>query len=78
MNGALLRDAFGHHVWATLTLLDACARLTPEQLATTVPGTYGRILATLRHFFYCVIDLLERLLGQEPTNPWRLGETTGL
>ncbi len=49
MNGALLRDAFGHHVWATLTLLDACARLTPAQLATTVPGTYGSIIDTLRH-----------------------------
>jgi uncharacterized damage-inducible protein DinB len=44
-----LSDAFGHHVWATLRLLDACDRLTPEQLATTVPGTYGSILDTMRH-----------------------------
>jgi len=48
-NGVVLRDAFGHHVWATLTLIDACAALTPEQLATTVPGTYGSILDTFRH-----------------------------
>ncbi|HYM84522.1 MAG TPA: DinB family protein [Candidatus Dormibacteraeota bacterium] len=49
MNGSLLRDAFGHHAWATIRLLDACAALTPEQLRTAVPGTYGSILDTLRH-----------------------------
>lgn len=49
MNGALLRDAFGHHVWASLRLLDACQGLTAEQLGTPVPGTYGSILDTARH-----------------------------
>src|SRR3954447_11906285 len=49
MNGTLLQDAFGHHVWASVQLLDACAALTDEQLATTVPGTYGSIIDTLRH-----------------------------
>ncbi len=49
MNGSLLADAFAHHVWATLRLIDVCRTLRPEQLATTVPGTYGSILDTLRH-----------------------------
>lgn len=49
MTTSPLGDAFGHHVWATLRLLDVCAGLTPEQLATTVPGTYGSILDTMRH-----------------------------
>lgn len=44
-----LRDAFGHHVWATVRLIDACAGLTPEQLDTTAPGTYGSIIGTMRH-----------------------------
>ena len=44
-----LQDAFGHHVWATLTLMDVCSELTPEQLASPVPGTYGSILDTIRH-----------------------------
>ena len=44
---ALLRDPFGHHVWATLALIDACAPLTSEQFATTVPGTYGSIINTI-------------------------------
>jgi len=49
VNGSLLSDAFGHHMWATLTLLDTCAKLNDEQLATSVPGTYGPILGTARH-----------------------------
>jgi uncharacterized damage-inducible protein DinB len=48
-NTSLLRDAFGHHVWATIAMIDACQPLTPEQLETTVPGTYGSILETFRH-----------------------------
>ena len=49
MTRSLLADAFGHHVWATLAILDACQPLSDDQLATTVPGTYGTILDTLRH-----------------------------
>src|SRR4029453_15246499 len=49
MSGSLLSDAFGHHVWATLRVLDECLKLAPEQLDTTVPGTYGSILETARH-----------------------------
>jgi uncharacterized damage-inducible protein DinB len=49
MSSSPLTDAFAHHVWATLRLIDACSGLTPEQLATAVPGTYGSILDTMRH-----------------------------
>jgi uncharacterized damage-inducible protein DinB len=49
MRGSLLEDAFAHHVWATLRLVDASLRLSPEQMETTVPGTYGSILETMRH-----------------------------
>ena len=49
MTRSLLADAFDHHAWATLRVIDACAPLSEEQLATTVPGTYGSILDTLRH-----------------------------
>lgn len=45
----MLEDAFDHHVWATLRLLDVCLELSSEQLATPVPGTYGSILETQRH-----------------------------
>jgi len=49
MTSSIVRDAFDHHVWANYQILDACAALTAEQLATTVPGTYGSILQTVRH-----------------------------
>ncbi|MBF8289240.1 MAG: DinB family protein [Chloroflexi bacterium] len=49
MTKSLLEDAFGHHVWATLQLIDTCLTLSPEQLASGVPGTYGSILDTMRH-----------------------------
>jgi uncharacterized damage-inducible protein DinB len=44
-----LEDAFGHHVWASVRLIDACTQLSPDQLTESVPGTYGPILNTLRH-----------------------------
>jgi uncharacterized damage-inducible protein DinB len=49
MGKPLMDDAFAHHVWATLRLVDACLALSPQQLETTVPGTYGSILDTMRH-----------------------------
>jgi uncharacterized damage-inducible protein DinB len=49
MSRSLLEDAFAHHVWATLRLVDVCLGLSPEQLGTSVPGTYGSILETMRH-----------------------------
>ncbi len=49
MDAGALRDAFAHHVWATIRLIDACAELEPARLETTAPGTYGSIIDTLRH-----------------------------
>jgi uncharacterized damage-inducible protein DinB len=46
---SLLADAFAHNAWATLQLIDACLSLEPEELEASAPGTYGSILATLRH-----------------------------
>ena len=49
MSRSVLADAFEHHVWATLQLVDACTALSPDQLGSGVPGTYGSILETMRH-----------------------------
>jgi uncharacterized damage-inducible protein DinB len=49
MSRSVLEDAFGHHVWATLRVVDVCIALTPEQLGIAVQGTYGPILETVRH-----------------------------
>lgn len=61
---SLLSDAFEHHVWATLRLLDACRSLTPEQLAAPVPGGYGPIIETLRHVVGSDRSYLSLLSGE--------------
>ncbi|MBA3236133.1 MAG: DinB family protein [Chloroflexi bacterium] len=49
MTTSLLHDAFAHHAWATERLIEVCAALSADQLATQVPGTYGSISGTLGH-----------------------------
>jgi uncharacterized damage-inducible protein DinB len=49
MGVAAYEDAFAHHVWATLRVLDVCLELEADQLTAAVPGTYGSIDETLRH-----------------------------
>ena len=49
MSTPLLESAFAHHVWATSRLIDACLALSVEELGTSVPGTRGPMLETLRH-----------------------------
>jgi uncharacterized damage-inducible protein DinB len=63
MTRPILADAFDHHIWATLRVLDACASLSDDQLASTVPGTYGSILETLRHTVGADCSYLELLSG---------------
>jgi len=64
MSRSPLADALGHHVWATLRLLDACLPLSPAQLETTVPGTYGSILETIRHLVGADASYLYVLSGE--------------
>ncbi len=52
MTTSMLGDAIGHHLWATQQLLDLCADLSDEQLATPVVGTYGPMMETLRHLVH--------------------------
>jgi uncharacterized damage-inducible protein DinB len=63
VDGALFEDAFAHHVWATTRLIDACLALNPKQLATTVPGTYGSIIETVRHLVEGDSDYLSIMTG---------------
>ena len=65
MDRSLLADAFDHHVWATMRLIETCAALNPEQLETTVTGTYGSIVDTLRHLVGADVAYLEVLDGEQ-------------
>jgi uncharacterized damage-inducible protein DinB len=64
MSGSLLGDAFAHHAWATFRVLDACEALSPEQMETAAPGTYGSILDTMRHIVGSDSWYLFRLSGE--------------
>ena len=63
MSGWLLDDGFAHHVWATLRLIDACADPQPGTAGLTRPGTYGSILATMRHLVGADTYYLSHLTG---------------
>ncbi len=68
MNDAVLHST-RHEVWADLELLRFCSALTPEQLAWTVPGTYGAIQNTLQHLVRAQRGYLFRLgADEEPTD----------
>ncbi len=64
MSTSLMKDAFGHHVWASVRLIDSCLALSPEQLGTVVPGTYGSILETIRHLVGADASYLFVLSGE--------------
>jgi uncharacterized damage-inducible protein DinB len=59
----LLKDAFGHHVWATIRLLEFCEELTSTQLETGALGTFGSIIGTLRHTVGADSGYLHALTG---------------
>jgi uncharacterized damage-inducible protein DinB len=63
MTRSLLEDAFGHHVWATLRVLDACGQLSSDQCGTGAPGTYGSIIETMRHLVGADTSYLFALTG---------------
>ena len=44
-------DLYKHHLWANLSLLDACEQLPDEGLDAGATGTYGAIRDTLLHLF---------------------------
>ena len=67
----LLDRFFGHHLWATRTLLERCRELSPEQLEMSAVGTYGPIGDTLDHLVSADRSYLSRLKGtgrKEPLN----------
>lgn len=61
----VLRAGFGHHVWATITLIDALDGLPSERLDAQIPGTYGSIIRTLAHLVAADDRYLRRLAGEQ-------------
>lgn len=68
----ILAELFRHNQWANATMLDACRRLTAEQLSTEVMGTYGRPDHTLIHLARAQGGYLISLAGWQPGDEYRL------
>src|SRR2546430_145526 len=68
----LLVEVFRHNAMMNRRLVEACRRLSPEQLATTAAGTYGNVGATLVHLANAQEGYAARLLDLE--RPERLAE----
>src|SRR5205823_773537 len=49
--------------------LEACGKLSAEQLAVSAPGTYGSLLATLEHIVTSDLGYLSRLRGERRQEP---------
>jgi uncharacterized damage-inducible protein DinB len=65
MNDGLI-DAFRHNAWAMRELLAVCRQLTEAELHATAPGTYGSVIAMLRHTVSSEAGYYARLAGEEP------------
>ena len=64
MNDGLI-DAFGHDAWSTRELVAVCRRMTPAHLDATAAGTYGSVIATLRHIASSEAGYCARLTGDD-------------
>lgn len=69
----ILVSLFRHNTWANAEMLAACAHLTAEQLATELPGTYGRLDQTLIHLTRAQGGYLRRLTGWQPRPEQEIG-----
>ena len=73
MNDGLI-DMFQYNAWANREILAVCRDLTDEQLDASVPGVYGSIVATLRHYIASEAGYQTRLTGEEPSWDRRAGD----
>ena len=65
----VLLELFGHKTWATLELLELCARQPDDVLDATTPGTYGTIRETLHHLVRAEESYFARVTGQRFFKP---------
>jgi uncharacterized damage-inducible protein DinB len=61
-----LTTLFSHHLWANLCLFERCADLTTEQLAASIPGSFGSIYDTLQHIVTSEQSYFSRISTGQP------------
>jgi uncharacterized damage-inducible protein DinB len=70
-----LEDLAKHNAWANAEILAFCRDLDGPTLESTVPGTFGTIIETLRHLIDSEASYIWRLTQAWPDHPWRDDET---
>jgi uncharacterized damage-inducible protein DinB len=70
MNDGLI-DGFRHSAWATRGLIDFCRQLSDEQLNAGAVGSFGSILATLKHMLGAEASYQFVFSGKFPAWNWR-------
>lgn len=61
-----LTTLFSHHLWANLCLLERSATLTREQLAASIPSSYGTIEETWQHIVTSERSYFSRISTGQP------------
>jgi uncharacterized damage-inducible protein DinB len=62
----VLTTIYRHNLWANQRLLECCAKLTDEQLDSTISGTFGTIRDTLVHIITSEQSYLVRISTGKP------------
>jgi uncharacterized damage-inducible protein DinB len=57
---------YGHNLWANLSLLEVCAKLTAEQLQASLTGTFGSVYDTLVHIVSAERSYYSRISTGQP------------
>ncbi len=66
-----IRTLYTYHYWATARILDALARITPEQFAAPAPVPWGTLRGTLVHLLWSERNWLARWAGQPTIERFR-------
>jgi len=69
--GSMYMEFILYNNWANRQVLQACQKLSEEQLAATIPGAYGTIRATLEHIIRGEGYYLRLLTGTYPKPPFK-------
>lgn len=61
----VLEEMYRQSTWANLELIEACVKLSDEQLDATAQGTYGSVRNTLWHLLSAEERYIMRLSGED-------------
>jgi len=75
---SILIEFIQYNHWANQQVLQACQKLSEDQLATAMPGAYGTIRSTLEHIIRAEAGYLRLLTGNRPQPPFQWEDKPGV